>query len=222
MLPDRGSGPDHIGAMVTHLTVHARDLTVHSARPDVPASPSRVACARLIRWAAVASGTKSPAPTSLVVRPPTARNINATCDLGVSAGCAPSTSRFRVSSASGSGRVGRHPLPRPLLGGRDQGQLHGVLAVAEGAVPPRHRCEEARRLATPHLLQGPSLHRRRPCPRPVPLRRPIHRHSSRGAARWSPPVRRTAERSPRHGPGSRRRPGRTPRSVPSPRHTGRR
>ena len=48
---------------------------------------SRIRCfARLIRWATVASGTRNARAISAVVNPPTARNVNATWDEGVSDG----------------------------------------------------------------------------------------------------------------------------------------
>ena len=44
-----------------------------------------VLLARLIRWAIVASGTRNALAISAVVRPPTARSVNAIADEDVSA-----------------------------------------------------------------------------------------------------------------------------------------
>jgi hypothetical protein len=59
--------------------------------------------ARLIRWPTVDSGTRNARAISAVVRPPTARSVNATCDALVSDGWQHSISRVSVSSTEGTG-----------------------------------------------------------------------------------------------------------------------
>ena len=54
--------------------------------------------ARLIRCAIVASGTRNALAISAVVKPPTARNVRAIADDGVSAGWQHMNSRMSVSS----------------------------------------------------------------------------------------------------------------------------
>ena len=54
--------------------------------------------ARLMRCAMVASGTRNALAISPVVRPPTARNVSAIADDGVSAGWQHMKSRMSVSS----------------------------------------------------------------------------------------------------------------------------
>ena len=54
--------------------------------------------ARLMRWATVASGTSSALAISAVVRPPTARRVNATCETGVKDGWQQSRSSSSESS----------------------------------------------------------------------------------------------------------------------------
>ena len=69
---------------------------------------SRMRClARLMRWATVASGTSSARAISAVVRPPTARNVSATCETRVSDGWQQSSSSASVSSSSGTGGAPR-------------------------------------------------------------------------------------------------------------------
>ena len=65
-------------------------------------APRRVAFARLIRCAMVASGTRNPAAICAVVSPATARRVRATCELSLSAGWAQSSSICTVSSSCGS------------------------------------------------------------------------------------------------------------------------
>ncbi len=58
--------------------------------------------ARLIRWAIVASGTRNARAISAVVKPPTARNVNAIAEAGVNAGWQHMKRRTSVSSSCGA------------------------------------------------------------------------------------------------------------------------
>ncbi len=55
-----------------------------------------------MRWATVASGTRNARAISAVPNPPTARNVSATWETGVSAGWQHSSSRVSVSSTAGT------------------------------------------------------------------------------------------------------------------------
>jgi hypothetical protein len=67
---------------------------------------SVMAClARLIRRVMVASGTRNARAISPVVRPPTARRVNAICEAGDRAGWQHKNSRMSVSSESAAVRA---------------------------------------------------------------------------------------------------------------------
>ena len=102
---------------------------------------ARIRClARLIRCPTVASGTSSARAISPVVRPPTARNVNATCDTAVSDGWQQS--------------IIRYALGRPLLGGGEQRLVNGVLTGVEPAVPAHQRAEDLRRRLPQQILEA--------------------------------------------------------------------
>ena len=66
-----------------------------------------LAFARVIRRVIVASGTRKARAISVVVRPPTARNVNAICDAGDRDGWQHMNSSTSVSSVSATGSPGR-------------------------------------------------------------------------------------------------------------------
>ena len=147
-----GSGRRRV-ALVEHEVqdVERRTAAARRARP-VGASRSRprrgsVCLARLMRWAIVASGTRKAAAISAVVRPPTARNVRATWDGGVSAGW-----QHRNSSRSESSVRG--------------GSSSGAPLDASGSAPAVTTTSRRRRAAAAQLVRQPAPgDRQQPRPR---------------------------------------------------------
>lgn len=63
-----------------------------------------------------------------------------------------SVSRMGGDADEPAARVVRHPLLRPLAGGRQQGLLHGVLGGVEVAVAADEGAEDLRRVAAQQVL----------------------------------------------------------------------